>query len=979
MSIPKRLSIAFFVSGAAGIVYQMLWIRLLALAFGGVTMVTVLVASIFLAGLAVGAFGGGRIVDAIAKEKSAKTILLGYAAIEMLIIVFGMLNFWAFVQFTLIAGAWRVGIAYTLVFLQACLMGATWPFMFKLFLAFTERWQIAGRITFVNTLGAAFGALFAGTLLIANIGIFGTLVAGIIGNLLAGVFAASLVFQTVSFSERTFRKKNDSGNITRPYPQRTLLFLFILLFLAGFVGMAMEIVWMRVFALLLGGSVYAFSIVVTAILFGLALGGLVVEKWRFTPIHIRGLTWILWLEAFFLFTGLVQLSVMPYILLDLLSWIKITGFLEYQLINSILVAIIVLPVGVLSGMVLPWAIVLFKKSFAVAGKESGRAYLCNTAGSVFGGITAALVLLPILGIYGASVILALPLAFIPLAFFLHEKAFVKAVLTSSIIIGVFWGSFSFWNQQTIGIGAVLYGKQVLAKTSGIETLFYKDGTEATVLVTKRTGMKSLRINGKVDASSELDMGTQAILGHVPIFLHNNPQKVFVIGLGSGVTAGAIAQHRKVKEITTVEIEPAVVEAAEKYFAKENYNVLNDPKMHLVIGDGRNYLLKTEKQFDVITSEPSNPWLLGESNLFTKEFFELGKKRLQSDGVFFQWIQLYNLRPSEVKSIVQTFRTVFPYVQIWTSTNPVDIFLAGKKEPFVIFWERFEEGLLGTRVRESLARRDFADEVRLLSLLWGGNRKAALLSEGGELHTDGKPTLEYKAPFGLYVDTLPDNLSMLLSVYQEDENALPIKGIPKAEKEKLASSRRARKLLVEARKAFAQSQLDIAIKKAEAALHEHKEAPSIKRFLSELYTQKVDTVATQQAITYLTKAIELSPSYSPAYVSLMQAYITKEKKKEAMETIKIAKEKFPWLGTAVMYEGILAGLDGDSKKAETLLIAAKAIEPWNNLIYNNLAHLYYTQNQKDLSLLAWEESLRLNPNQPKIQEMYRLTKRLQNLK
>ena len=958
------LGLAFFISGTSAILYEIGWIRLLSLAFGGVTLITGLITALFLAGLALGAFFGGKAVDRLAGGGMRK-ILVFYLFVELLIALLGIINWRAFSYFSQTPGNWRYLIAYLLIIGQAIIIGSTWPLMFKIFLRVGSQWRVAGLVTFLNTLGGAFGALFGSFFLLANIGMTGTLAAAAGGNALAGL--------AVGFWGLKGKNKEMVVRLgkVRPADGSFSPFLIILaLFWAGFLGMALEIFWMRSFGLVLGSSIYSFTLVLFAILLGLALGGLVVSKWD-ERISQNNFVWLFYLSSLLVFLGLVFLPKTPGIIV---WWLEKFGktFVSFEALGVLLVSSVVLLPSLISGVIFAKGVVLLRVSFDLAGGKAGLAYFANTLGAVLGGVSAALFLLVWLGLKEGMAILAGSgiLIYLVLLIFsgkLH-KSFLIWFLISAAVAS--YGLVN-WDNRVMSSGAWLYGPSVLKKTAGVKLLSYQDGRESTVSVVWQEGVKSILINGKADASSEWDMGTQAILGHVPILLSQKPKNVLVIGLGSGITAGAISRHAKVEKITVAEIEPAVVEAAGKYFQEENYDVLKNPKLRLFIGDGRNFLLKTSEQFEVITSEPSNPWIAGQASLFTREFFELGRNRLSGDGVFFQWLHLYNLRPSEVKSIIKTFHSVFPYVQLWTSSNPVDIFLAGKKEPFNLSWDRFQEALANPGVRESLKRRGFDDEIRLFSLLWARTEMVDKLAEGGELHTDRRPILESRAPLGLFENTLSSNLDILLPSFQVGGNIFDIEGMPDEAVEKMKKAREARFDLVRARQKMENGSFDEAISLAEEGMKKDNQAPRLKRLLAQLYLGKAKTAGLEESINFYQKALELSENYYDAYLGLLQIYISQSLFTEAKNLIKTGREKFPWSGQILMYEGIVAGAEADLEKAEELLLESRRFEPWSALVRNNLAHLYTLQERRDLAVKEWQESLALDPNQPNVKERLRI--------
>lgn len=971
----KILSLAFFISGISAIIYETLWVRILSLAFGGVTLVVASVTAAFLAGLALGAFFGGGLVDKIAR-RTFKAVFIFYGLLEILIIFLGLISWWFFNYLTLNDFSGREIMAFSLLLGQSSLMGATWPVMFKLFLGLGSDWQAGGKITFLNTLGGALGALLSTYFLIANLGIWVTFLLSITGSFLAGFMVLSQFLAGPKLA-RLENQEKISPVINQP---KISFFILMLLALAGFLGMAMEIFWLRAFGLLVGSSLYAFSLVLTVILLGLALGGLLVNLIG-KKISLTKFVWLMFFWSFSVLLGQFVLAKSPAMII---SQVATTGwsFISSQFLSLSLALVVVFPSSFISGLVLPQGLVLLKGIFPQAGLKGGWAYFLNTAGSVLGGLLAALLFLPFLGLKIGILFLAglAGVIFLLTIFLLRINRLVATLAIILIIIGGGLIVFKSWDEQKISSGAWLYGLSMLGDEAGVKLLSYKDGREATVSTIWQNGATALQVNGKIDASSEGDIGTEAILGHVPVLLHEDPRNVLVIGLGSGITSGAIAQHQRVEKITTVEIEPEVVEAARKYFAKENFEVLDNPKMKTVIGDGRNFLLKTQEKFDVITSEPSNPWIAGEANLFTKEYFEIGKERLTEDGVFFQWLQIYNIRPAEIKSIIATFHSVFPYVQIWTSTNPVDIFLAGKaNKHFNLSWDRFEEALAVPGVRESLKRRGFDDEIRLFSLIWARTALVDKIAQGGEINTDQKPILAFRAPLGLFEDHLVENYEMLLEFFQGDSTSLDIASMPQDMTDEIVAARQARHFLIQAKLAEVKGNLEEAVSLIEKGLRIDDKAPTLRRTAADLSIklarQKLNERKAEEGQQLLTRAKEQDPNNYLAWKELGNWYLVNAQKqtgwdkeflKKAQGELLVVAEKADWDFTNHVNLGIIAAVWGDLARAEQEFKKSIEIFPKNIMAWNNLAQVYWDQGREGEARKTWQESLEINHNQPEIE-------------
>jgi spermidine synthase len=267
----------------------------------------------------------------------------------------------------------------------------------------------------------------------------------------------------------------------------------------------------------------------------------------------------------------------------------------------------------------------------------------------------------------------------------------------------------------------------------------------------------LKVNGKVEASTIGDMPTQVLLGQIPMLLSQNPENVLVIGLGSGVTVGSVGTF-STKGITVVELEPAVVEAS-KYFSDVNHRVLRDPRLRVMTYDARNFLLVTPEKFDVIISEPSNPWMAGVSNLFTREFFIMGSQRLNSGGVFCQWLQLYKISPENLQSILRTFQDIFPHLLVFESSE-YDLLILGSFAPLSIDLRRLEGRLSQPRVKEDLKRIKVGSVRDILSHFVLGTREVPAYVKNALINTDDNALLEFSTPRTLYIDTSEANFQEL---------------------------------------------------------------------------------------------------------------------------------------------------------------------------------------------------------------------------
>jgi spermidine synthase len=441
-----------------------------------------------------------------------------------------------------------------------------------------------------------------------------------------------------------------------------------------------------------------------------------------------------------------------------------------QLIQLLVSACALLPATLLIGATFPCAVAVVARDLTRVGEDVGEIYSANTLGAIAGAVVAGFIVVPALGVHGA--LAAAAAANLVLAALLLSSTagrprlvpWIAAAVALIAAVGVL--RLPPWDQALMSSGPAVYARSYLGRTSGgfsaslqrQRVLFYRDGVSGTVSVHRMGDNTSLRVNGKTDASTGRDMPTQLLLGHLPLLVRPEARDVLIIGLGSGVTAAAVARHA-VTRIDVVEIEPAVIEAG-RFFADANGNVLKDPRVRVVIGDGRNFLLTTPQRYDVIISEPSNPWIAGLASLFSREFFALAMTRLKPGGLMVQWVQTYGLRPEDFRMIARTFRAVFPAVSVW---NPIeaDVLLLGGAEPpsmDVSSWARRygdEPGL-----RADLQRLGVRHGAGVAGFLALGEEDTARLTEGTAVNTDDRLPLEFSAPRSLYLETHGQNLAVV---------------------------------------------------------------------------------------------------------------------------------------------------------------------------------------------------------------------------
>jgi spermidine synthase len=541
---------------------------------------------------------------------------------------------------------------------------------------------------------------------------------------------------------------------------------------AGAASMIYEVGWTRALSLVIGSSTYAFTAMLLAFLLGLALGSALFSRLfgarRLGP------------AAF----GLVQLGVGVAALGILPVFARLPDLVVRVLAVSldpgfVLAVQVTLAVGamlaptLLIGAGFPCAVQVAARGPARVGVDVGRLYAVNTLGAIVGTVLGGFVLMPLAGAHGALKIAVVVNLLLGGALVVAGRralpawqGLAAAALAVVIVAGLLL--VPAWNPSVMAAGAAVYPRQYQAftgrggltrATADSRLLFYRDGLTATVSVHREGPTTLLRVNGKTDASNGVDMHMQLMLAHLPLLLHPDARSVLVVGLGSGVTAGAAATH-PVERVDVVEIESAVVEAA-GFFKAESRDVLKNPKLRLAIGDARNYLLAADRRWDVIVSEPSNPWIGGVATLFSEEFYALARSRLAPGGVMVQWIDGYTIRPADLKMVVKTFRTAFPATTIWHAHGAADFMLVGSVQPRPLDLAKVRAAWTASpALKEDFQRLGFRAPWAFLADFLLAEPDAARLTLGADLNTDDLLPLEFSAPKSLHGDTASTNYRMV---------------------------------------------------------------------------------------------------------------------------------------------------------------------------------------------------------------------------
>ena len=847
----------FFASGLSGLVYQVVWVRELVLVFGATTFAVSTVLTAFMGGLALGSYYFGRRVKKITRPLRVYGLLeIGIGAYGLAVpLVFALLPsvyhpIWQRLQLSFLAiSVVRFAFAVLVLIVPTALMGATLPVLSTYYARDRKRIGLhVGTLYSINTFGAVLGAAATGFALIPILGMRVTTATAAGLNILLGLVALALsrshelsdavteepVYADAlpvageattkprektqaskpvgSLLARLWRPKSSvrgtrvgrkgkstvGGIVDSPAdaeflsPARIPIVLFCFA-LSGFIALSYEVIWSRVLSLIIGSSVYAFSIMLTTFLIGLALGASMAT--RFVDRIRRPVLAFALIEigvGVASMVGAYLFNDLPYIFVQVYRWLEGSA-LGILLFSRFLIASLVMIVPTfLLGALFPLVVRITTRGAheRTTGETVGNAYATNTVGAIVGSFASGFVLIPWLGLLG-SLKLCSALNFVAAAaLFLatsnrgreRDKRLPRVAasprrlapnlgVAASVALIVLVVVVDLpWDSDVMSSAVYRYAPSMSSlsrqelfdflKRGQGETIFYREGITATVAVQQNEGERVLKVNGKPEASTTGDMPTQILIGTIPLLMRESTDDVLLIGLGSGVTLGSIQQF-PVKRVTCVELEPAVVEASH-HFNDVNNRPLEDPRLRLVSNDGRNFIFTTEEKFDIIVSEPSNPWVSGVANLFTLEYFKRGAERLNDGGLFSQWLQIYEMAPEDVRTLIATFRKAFPYVFVFRGSEG-DLMLTGSKTPRSLDLPVMRTHLADPRIAADFKRIDATSEADVLSRFYMGPDETGRFGAGSVINTDDNALIEFNAPrrVGTAEETIARNVTELL--------------------------------------------------------------------------------------------------------------------------------------------------------------------------------------------------------------------------
>jgi spermidine synthase len=1004
-SIPSeaRLGIlgCFFLSGAAGLVYQVAWAKALGLIFGHTLYAAAVVLAVFMAGLAAGSACLGYWA-----ERRADPIAL-YAQVEFLIAAAGALSLVGLgavrslyvVAYPAVHGIEAPLLALRLIgvsvvlFIPTFLMGGTLPIVAHgLVRNSADLGVYVSQLYWVNALGGVSGTLLSGFVLLPTWGLRSTIASAVAVNALAGLLALWVAKQNHRAPPMKGVPAKASADLCGPQSAtpRLLLSLFAVV---GCTAFAYEIAWTRLLAVTIGSSTYAFTLMLSAFLAGAVMGSAFFHRFYAGSRQISAATFsyaqigigIAALSSLIVFQRIA--AAVPVLLRETDQ--SFSGLVFAQFAAS---ACAVLPTAVIFGFNFPLVIVLLGQDDDRARRGSsvtvGKAYAANTFGAIAGALITGFWLVPRLGsfrVIAAAAAVNLLLALVLQLRSLQPRILPLAmVLAGFLLAGIVSSSSLFYNQSLLSLSAVLYGnshqrhltfEEVAATT---DLVFAEDGVNDSVAVVRTDANVSLRINGKVDASTG-DARTQLLLGHLGAVFHHAPRRVLIVGFGSGMTASAVARYPDVEQIDCVEIEPAVIHAA-PYLETLNRGVLRDPRVHIIFDDARNFLLTSPQKYDLIISEPSNPWIAGIATLFTDEYYAAARRRLAPGGMFVQWVQSYSLDPADLRMIMSTFAPHFVDVTLWRGEE-TDLLLLGRTDGAPFQFHRLRALWQNLALRKDFETIDVRQPEGLAAYYLLDDAAVRKLGEASVLNTDDRTLLEYHAPQTMLMHGLSDANQELINEFHAGplppnleagevgraldagaETALDLNDTANARSFLRALDSQpasAERYLAKGRFALMQGNLPEACSALEMAVQTDPSSTQAMHWLAVAEHRSGDEVAAQSHVSQILKR---DPDFLPALDDEMQFAADRKDFQDALEA---QRKRMSLMGDVPASEycrlGVIWMKMSNLAEAEPALLAGIRKDTYSYACHLELGELYRESGRFSLARQHFEWIVRFFPD------------------
>jgi spermidine synthase len=1000
----------FFFSGMAGLIYQILWLRMIDKVVGSAPFAVATVLSVFMGGLALGSWLAGKHIDSI---HSRRDLLSLYGKVEMAIGMYGLLlplfisivkpvyilaynylfiHFWLYRFFTFFGCS-------LLLLVPTTLMGITLPVLCRFYIEdLGHIGERTGRLYGINTMGGAVGALLCGFFLIARFGVWGSLGTAVGINVLIGglciclakgsrLHVAAPVRQdkVAGAGKRPEKEKELKNREMVPVDNKIITYLALWIFgISGFCSMAYEVFWTRLLGLILGPTTYSFSLVVSTFIIGLALGNIL---FGWLADRTRGVFRLLVMTQ--ACAACLALLVSQFLGNSQFFFSKLIYTLQGDFgkmvrVQSVILFFVLIGPTIFLGATFPLVNRIYARSLPDIGKSIGTAYAMNTMGAIVGSFAAGFIFIPFFGKENglritAGLQMVVCLAALTVLIFRTRERFrplIAGVIT--LFLGILLLiHFPSWNHNSLSKGwyyrfenlqqsfhkaswleAVWKGPSKIAQSAeNREVVFYSDGVGGFTTVEKVISLfgsanYTLLNNGKADASSRSDKVTQTLLAHIPLLFHPDPERVMVMGLASGMTAGEALLY-PIKQMDVLEINSQAVKACE-FFTPWNNNCLTNPKSRIIVQDGRNHLELTQGKYDVIISEPSNPWMAGLANLFTREFFETAKRRLNGNGMFVQWIHSYDMDWPTFAMVGRSFAEIFPD-GLLMKMMPTDFLLvgfAGKKD--------LDLGVADKNLAYAGQSKNIAikDPKVVFNLIVTEDLKGFFGS--GPFHTDNWPHLEFAAPknLGKYDDAIDEKIKHGGWLSQKTSE------IVASNKDVDSSLDYLELLIANSPPPFKDVDLKQGTpeqyKRYEGIVKDYCRSEHVTNYEIFPY-QEIRKQCAQIQVSKIQDHLARKREDSQAYVSLAGHFRILGNTREEMNALQKAISLNPSLSHAYMELGEALTAQARFDEARAQLTEALRIDPEFAAAHNNLGNLFAAQGRSADAIEHYSKAIKINPS------------------
>jgi spermidine synthase len=933
----------FFFSGAVGLIYEVVWNRMLTLVFGSTVFAATTVLATFMAGMALGSYYLGRYAD---KHKNSLKIYayleigIGIYAVILPFILSGIEFIYVFLHHALNANFYLLSIAkfilcFIVLVIPTALMGGTLPVMSKALTSKTNRigWTV-GALYSVNTFGAVIGCFLAGFFLVHAMGVLLTTYLSAVLNIIIALIILLVFLRRDSSADEEksgSKEKEYTKNEAQILPKNAGRIALIVFGISGFCALAYEVLWTRVLVLFLGSTGYAFATMLSTFLCGIAIGSILMA--RFADKRKDLLTTL----------GIVQIVIALSAILLIPVYSKLydvgmtftgSGWLNFFLSRYALSFLVMLIPTIFMGATFPLVIKIYANNLNQLGKSIGNVYSINTLGGILGSFFAGFVFIPLIGIQRSVLLMSfLSVAGGIIALALCIKYWRsknnKLAVTSHIVYIAIAVLVVIFASFVIDTGQPLTKYTAVFKGPGESNklLFYKEGIDTSVTVVEDVdGIRRAFVDtNQAVEDSRWVLPSYSIIGHLPALLHPNPKEALVLSSGMGVTSWAISRHGV--NVDTVEISSGIKEA-DQFFTKVNHNVLSDPLVKLTIDDGRNYILTTSKKYDIITTDIIHPFVnTNSAGFYTRNFYELCKKRLTDNGIMCQWVPLYRLPEEQFKTIIRTFKASFPHTTMWFKYTPDFVILIGTPNELRIDFQDFNRRMEKPAVKADLELVNMSDPFALLDSFWMDERTIDAYVLSGSINTDNRPLLEFFGP--LPTVTTFQNIDGIrkfrATILPFLTNAVKTSQEFNELKSKVQQYFDGTQYAIVGQLYYVKGEYDNSIKKLLAGSYVNSNDANIKWF-----------------ITHVEKQMGISEQ------SLLDRIKTNNKDVDAI--IK--------LGTVYQNQGMLDNAIEEFRKAIEL-------DPNSMLAHSNLAYIYEGKGMINEAIAEFKELLRIQPKMPQI--------------